>query len=166
MFLVGIAGGSGSGKTTFAKKVMEKVNHAEVALMHQDSYYLASPPSHIHKHGAPNFDHPGAFDWPLLHDHLSRLKAGEQISSPIYDYRVSQRTTEVEKVGPCKTIIWKDCTRSGKHRSATFSISKSTWTSKPTSVSFAGCIVMFVNVGGQLDSIIRQYYDSVRPMHR
>ena len=81
MFLIGIAGGSGSGKTTFAKKILNgvKAEVDQVGLLHQDSYYLQTPPSDLRVHGEPNFDHPAAFDWDLLRDHLSRLKKGETV---------------------------------------------------------------------------------------
>src|SRR4051812_20404394 len=103
MYLVGIAGGSGSGKTTFAKKIMQRVT-GSVALLHQDSYYHAVPPSKPRVHGEPNFDHPDAFDWALLKDHLRRLKNGEAVDVPIYDFRANRRVTETERIGPCKTI--------------------------------------------------------------
>jgi uridine kinase len=79
MFLVGIAGGSGSGKTTFAHKIMAAVNDPSVALLHQDSYYLASPNAALNREGAQNFDHPEAFDWALLKEQLRRLKRGEAV---------------------------------------------------------------------------------------
>lgn len=165
MFVVGIAGGSGSGKTTFAKKIMQRVNDPSVALLHQDSYYLPSPPPHIRIHGEPNFDHPEAFDWHLLRDHLQRLKAGEQIASPVYDYRISRRTAEVEMVGPCKTVILEGI-----------------FTLWDASIRDLFDLKIYLNVeadirfirrlhrdvrerGRTLDSIIRQYYDTVRPMH-
>src|SRR4051794_20108765 len=105
MYLVGIAGGSGSGKTTFAKKVLQRVSHPDVVLLHQDSYYLSDPATGPKIHGAPNFDHPGAFDWTLLKEHLIRLKNGEQVAIPHYDYKLNRRTAETERVGPCRTIV-------------------------------------------------------------
>src|SRR6185437_16753769 len=104
MFLVGIAGGSGSGKTTFAKKIIQRVNDPSVALLHQDSYYLPAPPVHLKIHGESNFDHPDAFDWPLLKDHLRRLKAGQPVAVPMYDFRTNSRLAETQLVGPCRTI--------------------------------------------------------------
>ena len=105
MFLVGVAGGSGSGKTTFAKKILQRVNDPNLALLHQDSYYLPAPPPEIRVHGEPNFDHPEAFDWPLMQNQLERLSLGEQVPVPIYDYNVSRRTKETQQVGPCKALI-------------------------------------------------------------
>ncbi|MFL5813898.1 MAG: uridine kinase [Bdellovibrionia bacterium] len=165
MFLVGIAGGSGSGKTTFANKIIQRVNDSSVALLHQDSYYLPSPPPHIRIHGEPNFDHPEAFDWHLLRDHLQRLKAGEQVASPVYDYRSSRRTAETEPVGPCKTVIlegiftlWDQSIRD------LFDLK--IYLNVEADIRFIRRLHRDVRERGRtLDSIIRQYYDTVRPMH-
>ncbi|MGK5085552.1 uridine kinase [Bdellovibrionota bacterium FG-1] len=170
MYLVGIAGGSGSGKTTFARKVMQRVSEEaelveSVALLHQDSYYLPTPPPDLRVHGEPNFDHPGAFDWPLLKDHLRRLKAGEQVAIPVYDFRTSRRTGETQLIGPCRTILMEGI--------------YTLWDAEIRNL-FDVKVYLFVEAdirfirrlhrdvrerGRSLDSIIRQYYDTVRPMH-
>ena len=174
MFFVGIAGGSGSGKTTFAKKILARVARHEgapddtpkaVALLKQDSYYLPSPPPHLKLHGEHNFDHPDAFDWELLRDHLKRLRSGESVAVPVYDYKTSRRTDQTERVGPCKRLLLEGI----------FTL----W-----DADIRGCfdVKLYLNVeadvrfirrlhrdvrerGRSLDSIIRQYYDTVRPMH-
>ena len=165
MYLIGIAGGSGSGKTTFAKKIMQRVERPEVVLLHQDSYYLATPPLDHRVHGEPNFDHPEAFDWELLRDHLSRLKAGEQVATPIYDYKSNRRLEETELVGPCRIVLLEGI-----------------YTLWDAEVRNLFDLKIFLNVDADirfirrlhrdvrersrtLDSIIRQYYDTVRPMH-
>ncbi|OFZ82913.1 MAG: uridine kinase [Bdellovibrionales bacterium RIFOXYD1_FULL_53_11] len=165
MFLIGIAGGSGSGKTTFAKKILERVGEPELVLLHQDSYYLPSPPPHLRVHGEPNFDHPEAFDWPLMKDHLERLRLGEQVAVPVYDYKISRRLTDTVKVGPSRAIIMEGI-----------------YTLWDTGVRDLFDIKIYLNVesdirfirrlhrdvrerGRTLDGIIRQYYDTVRPMH-
>ena len=108
IFLVGIAGGSGSGKTTFAKKVMKGINSAQSLLLHMDSYYLNELPRDVHTNaGKPNFDHPNAFDWELLRQHLHDLKAGKSIQCPIYDFTTSGRTGEFETLGPCKVVLFE-----------------------------------------------------------
>ncbi len=165
MFLIGIAGGSGSGKTTFAKKIMQRVDHQEVVLLHQDSYYLPMPPTEHRVHGEPNFDHPEAFDWPLLLDHLTRLKAGEQVATPVYDYHLSRRLPETEMIGPCKTILleglytlWDPAIR------GLFDIKM--YLHVDADIRFIRRLHRDVRERGRtLDSIIRQYYDTVRPMH-
>jgi uridine kinase len=165
MFLVGIAGGSGSGKTTFSKKVIERVSDASVVLLHQDSYYKATPPSHLRVHGEPNFDHPDAFDWPLLKDHLKRLKAGEQVATPVYDFNTSSRSAQTELVGPCRTILVEGIfTLWDAEIRDLFDIK--IYLHVEADIRFIRRLHRDVRERSRsLDSIIRQYYDTVRPMH-
>lgn len=165
MYLVGIAGGSGSGKTTFAKKVMQRVSDS-AALLHQDSYYLPSPPAHPRVHGEPNFDHPDAFDWPLLKDHLRRLKDGEQVAVPIYDFRTNRRVAETQLIGPCRTILMEGIyTLWDAEIRNLFDVK--VYLHVDSDIRFIRRLHRDVRERGRsLDSIIRQYYDTVRPMHR
>lgn len=165
MFLVGIAGGSGSGKTTFANKIIQRVSDPEVILLHQDSYYLPSPPSHLKVHGEPNFDHPGAFDWPLLRDHLKRLKAGEQVTAPTYDFKTSKRKKETILLGPCRTILMEGIyTLWNQEVRDLFDLR--VFLHVEADIRFIRRLHRDVRERGRtLDSIIRQYYDTVRPMH-
>ena len=165
MYLVGIAGGSGSGKTTFAKKVIHHVSDPDVILLSQDSYYLSAPPTDLTVRGEFNFDHPDAFDWPLMRDHLKRLKAGERVAIPVYDFKTSRRLSETHLVGPCKTIVmegiytlWDACIRE------LFDIK--VYLNVDSDIRFIRRLHRDVRERGRtLDSIIRQYYDTVRPMH-
>lgn len=165
MYLIGIAGGSGSGKTTFAKKVMQRVSDS-VVLLHQDSYYLPVPPQHPRVHGEPNFDHPEAFDWPLLKDHLRRLKKGEQVDVPSYDFRTNRRLPETEPVGPCRTLLMEGIyTLWDAEIRNLFDLK--VYLHVDSDVRFIRRLHRDVRERGRsLDGIIRQYYDTVRPMHR
>ncbi len=167
MYLVGIAGGSGSGKTTFAQKVMQQLGQQnEVVLLHQDSYYQTSPSPQLQVHGEPNFDHPDAFDWPLLKDHLQRLKRGEQVATPVYDFKASRRTAKTELVGPCKTILMEGIyTLWDADIRDLFDLK--IYLSVDADIRFIRRLHRDVRERGRtLDQIIRQYYDTVRPMHR
>ena len=165
MFLVGIAGGSGSGKTTFANKIIQRVADPSVVLLHQDSYYLPTPPPELRQGNEYNFDHPDAFDWPLLRSHLEILKQGGKINVPVYDYRTNQRTTETQSVGPCKVVLlegiftlWDATLRS------LFDIK--IYLHVESDIRFIRRLHRDVKERGRsLDGIIRQYYDTVRPMH-
>jgi uridine kinase len=158
MFFVGIAGGSGSGKTTFAKKILKGVPATEVAILHQDSYYLPAPPE-------SNFDHPDAFDWELFHDHLEKLKQGLSVEVPTYDFKKCLRTGLTSTVGPCRAIVvegiytlWKPEVRS------LFDIR--IFLNVDADIRFIRRLHRDVRERARsLDSIIRQYYDTVRPMH-
>ena len=168
MFLVGIAGGSGSGKTTFAKKVLEKVSKSvssQVALLHQDSYYLPSPPDRLRIHGEANFDHPQAFDWALLKEHLTLLKQGKQIHAPVYDYRKNRRTEQTELIGPCHAILMEGIfTLWDAEIRDLFDIK--IYLHVEADIRFIRRLHRDVRERGRtIDNIIRQYYDTVRPMH-
>jgi len=166
MYLVGIAGGSGSGKTTFAKKVLSTAAlESGVALIHQDSYYLSSPPMDLRVHGEPNFDHPDAFDWPLLKDHLSQLKEGKQIAVPIYDFKTSRRLKETQLVGPCRTVLFEGIfTLWDAEIRNLFDVK--IYLHVESDIRFIRRLHRDVRERARtLDSIIRQYYDTVRPMY-
>ena len=165
MFLIGIAGGSGSGKTTFVKKILQRMTEPGLAILHQDSYYLQEPPPHLRVHGAPNFDHPGAFDWDLLREQLETLKMGGKVDMPCYDYTISRRSKETTEVGPCKAILLEGIFAlwDAKLRDL-FDIK--VFLHVESDIRFIRRLHRDVRERSRtLDSIIRQYYDTVRPMH-
>ncbi|MBQ6777455.1 MAG: uridine kinase [Paludibacteraceae bacterium] len=105
MFIIGIAGGTGSGKTTVVRKLIERLPKGEVTVIPLDSYYNDSsnvPPEERQK---INFDHPNAFEWPLLIQHLQELKEGKAVEQPIYDYITSTRQQETVHVEPSEIVI-------------------------------------------------------------
>ncbi|RYZ70181.1 MAG: uridine kinase [Proteobacteria bacterium] len=166
MYLVGIAGGSGSGKTTFAKKIIQRVQSPNVILLSQDSYYLPSAAAHLKVHGEANFDHPESFDWPLLRDHLARLKSGESVSVPVYDYKTSSRTSEVHNTGQAQVILlegiftlWDEPLRD------LFDLK--VYIHVEADIRFIRRLHRDVKDRGRThDEVIRRYYDTVRPMHQ
>ena len=105
MLIVGIAGGTGSGKTTVVKKIIERLPEGEVAILPQDSYYKDN--SHIPEteRQAINFDHPNAIEWELLIKHLEQLKRNETIQQPIYSYLSCTRADETIPVSPKHVVI-------------------------------------------------------------
>ncbi len=105
MIIIGIAGGTGSGKTTVVKRIMDALPKDEVALLPQDSYYKDSSNVPVEERQNINFDHPNAFDWELLSKHISMLKKGESIEQPIYSYITCTRQEETIHVEPKDVII-------------------------------------------------------------
>lgn len=106
MLVIGIAGGSGSGKTTVVKALMSKLNRESVVVIPQDSYYKDSSDLSDEEKRNHNFDHPDAIDWELLCKHLGMLKRGESIEQPIYSYiSCSRSKTETTHVEPADVII-------------------------------------------------------------
>ena len=105
MFIIGIAGGTGSGKTTVVRKLLERLPKGEVVVIPQDSYYKDSSHVPIEERQNINFDHPDAFEWPLLAKHIEQLKNGQAVEQPIYDYITSSRLQETVHVEPKEIII-------------------------------------------------------------
>jgi uridine kinase len=104
-YLIGVAGGSNSGKTTIAERLAEVVGAAQISLIKLDAYYVAMPGTTLEERAAFNYDHPDAFDWELLNDHLAALTAGASVAVPVYDYANYDRTDEVATVLPSPVIV-------------------------------------------------------------
>ena len=105
MFIIGIAGGTGSGKTTVVRKLIERLPKGEVTVIPLDSYYNDSSHIPMEERQKINFDHPNAFEWPLLIRHLEMLKAGQTVEQPVYDYITSSRLKETVRVEPSEIVI-------------------------------------------------------------
>jgi uridine kinase len=105
MLIVGIAGGTGSGKTTVVRKIIESLPKGEVALLSQDSYYRDNSHLPLAERQEINFDHPAALEFELLVEHLKMLKQGKSIDEPIYSYLTCTRANETIKVEPRHVVI-------------------------------------------------------------
>lgn len=105
MITIGIAGGTGAGKTTVVRKIVNSLAPGEVVLLPQDSYYKDSSHVPAELRQQINFDHPDAFDWPLLLQHIQMLKEGKSIEQPVYHYQTSSRLAETIHVEPRPVII-------------------------------------------------------------
>jgi uridine kinase len=105
MLTIGIAGGTGSGKTTVVRKILEKIPDDRVALLPQDSYYCDNSHLPLEERQKINFDHPDSVEFDLLVDHLKRLKAGEAVNQPIYSYLTCVRSDETVTVEPRDVVI-------------------------------------------------------------
>ena len=105
MYIIGIAGGTGSGKTTVVRKILEALPPGCVSVIPQDSYYNDNTHLSMEDRRKINFDHPDAFDWKLLTEHIMKLRRGEAIEQPTYSYLVCNRLEETIHVEPCEVII-------------------------------------------------------------
>jgi uridine kinase len=105
MYIIGIAGGTGSGKTTVVKKIMKALEGESVAVIPQDSYYNDNTHLTMDERRLINYDHPDAFDWDLMYQQISALRTGKSIEQPTYDYITSNRMSETIHITPCKVII-------------------------------------------------------------
>lgn len=102
--IIGITGGSCSGKSTFTEKLKECFKD-EIAIVYQDSYYRSRNDLTLEERSAINYDHPSAFDTELLLEDLKQLKSGQAIESPVYDYTVHNRTEKTLHVEPKHIIV-------------------------------------------------------------
>lgn len=105
MTIIGIAGGTGSGKTTVVNKIVEKLPPHYVAVVPLDSYYNDTTDMTDEERKAINFDHPDAFDWALLKQQINTLREGKPIEQPTYSYILSNRLPETIRVEPKPVII-------------------------------------------------------------
>jgi uridine kinase len=105
LIIIGIAGGSGAGKTTVARTIAEKLGRENVDYLSQDSYYLECSHLTLEEREKLNMDHPNAFDSQLLISHLNQLRQGFPIEIPIYDYSIHNRTAKTIPVSPKSVAI-------------------------------------------------------------
>ena len=105
MIIIGIAGGTGSGKTTVVNKIINSLPPGEVAVLPQDSYYKDSSHVPVELRSKINFDEPAAIEWSLLVDHLKQLKEGKTIEMPTYSYLTCTRQRETVTVAPREVVI-------------------------------------------------------------
>ena len=101
---VGIAGGTGSGKTTIAQEICRALGEA-ATLIPQDAYYLDLGDIPFAERATLNFDHPSACDWKLLKEQIAELRAGRPILKPVYDFRTHSRTSDTVRVDPRPAVI-------------------------------------------------------------
>ena len=103
--VIGIAGGSGSGKTTVAQVILQRVGRERIAFLQHDSYYKdlsGLPPT---QRADVNFDHPDSLETQLLIEHIASLRDGKPVQVPIYDFSADRRTGETFTVQPCRVIL-------------------------------------------------------------
>ena len=104
-FMIGIAGGSSSGKTTILERLTELMGETHLSHIELDSYYLDAGDEPLEQRRKVNYDHPDAFDWQLLNDHIAALANGASVPVPIYDYELYNRSGETRIVNPAKVVV-------------------------------------------------------------
>jgi len=105
MLIVGIAGGTGSGKTTVVKKVVANLAPGAVSVIPQDSYYKDNSHLPMEKRQDINFDHPASVEFPLLVNHIEKLKTGAAVQQPLYSYLTCTRSPETITIHPTRVVI-------------------------------------------------------------
>jgi len=103
--VLGVAGGSGSGKTTVVERIIEGVGDIPVSLLHHDSYYRDHPDLSLEERALLNYDHPDVLESPLMAEHLRELLAGRSVQVPVYDFTTHARSSDTRTVEPAPVII-------------------------------------------------------------
>ncbi|BAH42885.1 MULTISPECIES: uridine kinase [Brevibacillus] len=163
--LIGVAGGSGSGKTTVAKELYRQFQNDSVTMIEQDSYYKDQSHLSPEERALTNYDHPFAFDNDLLLAHLQELMQGKAIQKPIYDFKVHNRKPEQIQVDPKDVIILEGMLILEDERIRNLMDIK-VYVDTDADVRIARRIVRDIEERGRsLDSVVTQYLNVVRPMH-
>ena len=164
--LIGIAGGSGSGKTLVARTIVSDLGSDRVVIIDQDSYYRNLEDIPFRDRDVRNFDHPDAFDGELLLQHVRELLAGHPVEQPIYDYAQHRRLAETRRVGDHLIIVLEGILIFVDPALRDLMDIK-LFIDADADVRFIRRMRRdLVERGRSVDSIIRQYEESVRPMHQ
>ena len=161
--MIGICGGSGSGKTTIVRKISEVIS--DFVFMPQDNYYKSATYVSNTNITAFNFDHPDAFDNALIIRHLDALKSGQAIDMPTYDFVRNRRTEESIHVEPCKLVIFEGIMILSD-KEVRDRIDLKIFVDTPDDIRFIRRLTRDIKERGRtLDSVIEQYLTVVRPGH-
>jgi uridine kinase len=162
---IGICGGTGSGKTTFARKIIETVGQESVILIEQDSYYRNLVDMPLDERHHANFDHPDAIDSDLLVNHLKRLKSGLAVEMPIYDFKSHTRSIETIRLEPRPVVILEGILIFAEPRILGL-LDVKVFVDTPDDIRFIRRLQRdIIERGRTAESVIAQYYATVRPMH-
>ncbi len=164
VIVIGIAGGTGSGKTTIAQKLIERFG-ADVSVINHDNYYKAHHSMSFEDRCKLNYDHPDAFDTDMLIDALRELKAGYSVTCPIYDFSIHDRLAETKTIYPSKVIIVEGILIF-QNKELCREMDIKIFVDTDADVRILRRIIRDVRDRGRnLESVINQYLTTVKPMH-
>lgn len=165
MLIIGIAGGSGSGKTTVVKAIVNSLNK-NVAVISQDSYYKDSSHIPVEERKNINFDHPDAIDWELLCNQLSQLREGKTIEQPVYSYLTCTRSkTQTIPVAPAEVIIVEGILIFSVAKLRKLMDIKIFVDAEPDDRLMRIIYRDILERGRSMDTAFEHYCDTVKPMH-
>jgi uridine kinase len=164
--VIGVAGGTGSGKTTVAREILRRAGTDQISLIQHDAYYKDLSDLPQAQRAMQNFDHPDALDNRLLIAHLQELKAGRPIQIPVYDFTTHTRTKETQRVEPRRVILLEGI--------LIFADEELRWLMDVKIYVDTDVDIRFIrrlqrdiaDRGRTMESVIRQYLATVRPMHQ
>ena len=164
-FVIGVAGGSGSGKTTVTRRVMETVGAEGVAVLSQDNYYRDQSDIPFEARLKTNYDHPAAFDWALLREQVDALLSGVPIEMPEYDFTRHTRSLQTTRVLPGRVVVLEGFfalyDEALRQR-----MDLKVFVDADADVRFIRRLLRDTQERGRTpESVIEQYLEYVRPMH-
>ena len=164
VLVIGIAGGTGSGKTTITRKLAEKFGD-DVSIMSHDSYYKAHHNLPYEERAKLNYDHPDSFDNELCLEDIRKFKRGETVYSPVYDYTIHDRSDEVVEIKPTKVLIVEGILIFA-NKELVNEMDIKIFVDTDADVRILRRVMRDVKERGRtLESVVNQYLTTVKPMH-
>ena len=165
MLIIGIAGGTGSGKTTVVNEIISRLKKGDVAVLSQDAYYRDNSQLPLEERQQINFDHPDSIEFELLIDSIKKLRKGESINQPIYSYLTCTRFNETVLIKPHKVIIVEGilCLQPEKLRKL---MDIKIFVDCEADVRLSRVIMRdIIERGRDVIKVLQRYEDTVRPSH-
>ena len=163
--VIGVAGGTGSGKTTVAHAILEKVGWNRIAFIQHDAYYYDASNLPMAERARLNFDHPDSLETPLLVQHLQTLRSGQPVNIPVYDFRTFTRTRETRLVQP-EPVILVEGILIFAERTLRELFDVKIFVDADSDIRFIRRLNRDIKDRSRsLDSVVEQYLTTVRPMH-
>ena len=164
--LIGIAGGTGSGKTSIAKQLLKEYGEGEVVVLEQDAYYNDLSHLQLENRHQQNFDHPDAIDIELFNHQLIKLMKGQPVDVPVYDFTTHSRKDQIRSIQPHHVIVVEGIL--ALHYPVLRELMDiKIFVDTPNDIRFIRRITRDVeNRGRTVQSVINQYLNTVRPMHQ
>ncbi len=165
ILVIGIAGGTGSGKTTLTRKLKERFG-PDVSVVYHDNYYKKHVGMTYEQRAALNYDHPDAFDTALMIEHLDALRRGEAVQCPVYDYSIHNRSEQTVEIAPTKVILVEGILIF-ENKALRDRMDIKIFVDTDADVRILRRILRDVKERGRsLDSVVSQYLTTVKPMHQ
>ena len=165
-FVIGVAGGSGSGKSTVTREVLKSIGPDMASVVIQDDYYCDQSHMSPADRRKTNYDHPQAFDWPLMVQHVQALLRGEAIEMPEYDFAADNRSSKTITVKPAPVIVIEGMFALYDEALRDL-MSLKIFVDTAADVRFIRRLQRdMAERGRSAESVINQYLDTVRPMHK
>lgn len=163
--VLGVAGGSGSGKTTVVRRILDGLDPTSASLLHHDSYYRDNPHLSLEERARINYDHPDSLETPLMAEHVRDLLAGRTVAVPQYDFTVHRRLAETRSVEPRPLIIIDGILVLAEPELREL-MDIRVFVDTDSDIRFIRRLGRDTKKRGRtVESVVRQYEETVRPMH-